>query len=57
MKKTAFISSTLFGNLTLLGILFKVMHWPGAGIILVTGIAGLALIGLPSAAIHRYQKT
>ncbi|MCR9173113.1 MAG: hypothetical protein NXI10_11500 [bacterium] len=56
MKKAAFILSTFFVSLTLLAILFKVMHWPGAGIALVSGVAGLALIGLPLFAIYRYQK-
>jgi len=56
MKKAAFILSTLFGSLTILGILFKVMHWPGAGIALVLGVAGFALIGLPLLAVHRYRK-
>ncbi|MDB2657250.1 hypothetical protein N9Y60_04265 [Crocinitomicaceae bacterium] len=57
MKKTAFILSTFFGSLTLIAILFKIMHWPGAGIGLVVGVAGFALIGLPLLAVHRYRKT
>lgn len=56
MKKAAFILSTFFGSITLLAILFKIMHWPGAGIGLVTGVVGFALIGLPLLAIHRYKK-
>lgn len=56
MKKAAFILSTFFGSLTLMAILFKVMHWPGAGIGLVVGLAGFALIGLPLLAFHRYKQ-
>ncbi len=56
MKKAAFILSTFFGSLALLGILFKVMHWPGAGIALVTGVVGFALIGLPLLAVYRYRR-
>jgi len=56
MKKAAFILGTLFGSLTLMGMLFKVMHWPGAGISLVIGVSGFALIGLPLLMAYRYQK-
>ncbi len=56
MKKAAFILSTFFGSLTLIAILFKVMHWPGAGIGLVIGVSGFALIGLPLLAVHRYRQ-
>ena len=56
MKKAAFIISTFFASLSLIAILFKVMHWPGAGIGLVIGIAGFALLGLPLLALHRYKQ-
>lgn len=56
MKKASFISGTAFASISLLGILFKAMHWPGAGIATVVGIAGFALIALPLIAIYRYQK-
>ena len=57
MKKAAYISNTFLVSLSLLGILFKIMHWPGAGIVIITGISGCALIGLSIAAIYTYQKT
>jgi hypothetical protein len=47
---------TLFASVSLLGALFKTMHWPGAGILLVLGIAGFALIGLPLMALLRYKR-
>lgn len=56
MKKAAFILGTTFASLTLLGIIFKVMHWPGAGIGLVTGVVGFALIALPTIAVYRYKR-
>ncbi|XOV67399.1 MAG: hypothetical protein ACFHU9_17420 [Fluviicola sp.] len=56
MKKAAFILSTFFGSVTLLGGLFKIMHWPGAGIALVAGVAGFALIGLPLLVAYRYKQ-
>lgn len=42
-----------FASISALGILFKIMHWPGANIGLLVGIAGIALIGIPLIA---YQK-
>jgi hypothetical protein len=44
MKLSGLISSVIF----LLGILFKVMHWPGAGVALLVGLSILGLIFLPS---------
>jgi hypothetical protein len=44
MKLSGLISSVIF----LLGILFKVMHWPGAGIALSVGLLMLGIIFLPS---------
>jgi hypothetical protein len=44
MKLSGLISSVIF----LLGILFKVMHWPGAGIALSVGLIMLGIIFLPS---------
>ena len=44
MKLSGLISSVIF----LLGILFKVMHWPGAGIALSVGLFMLGIIFLPS---------
>ena len=55
MKGLAYGTGTFFISLSILGILFKVMHWPGAGIGLVTGVGGLALIGIPLMAIHKYR--
>jgi len=44
MKLSGLISSVIF----LLGILFTVMHWPGAGIALSVGLLLLGLVFLPS---------
>lgn len=56
MKKAAFILGTTFGSISILGILFKVMHWPGAGIGLVTGVVGFALFALPVIAIYKFNR-
>jgi len=35
MRKISFVSGSVAGSLTVLGGLFKIMHWPGANIMLV----------------------
>lgn len=39
----------IFLAITMIAVLFKISHWPGAGILLLTGIGSLALIFLPLA--------
>ncbi len=56
MKKLTFISGALFSSLTLLGIVWKIQHWPGASIFLVLGLVGLALIFIPSFAKYKYDQ-
>jgi len=56
MKKIVFISGALFSSLTLIGILFKIMHWPGATITFAFGLTGLALIYIPFYAVYKYKK-
>jgi len=57
MKLIAYISGALFTSITLLSMLFKIMHWPGAATGLIIGYTGLALIFIPSFAIYRYNKS
>lgn len=47
MKKTVNISGLLAAVFTLTGSVFKVMHWPGAGVAFVLGIAIFSFIFLP----------
>ena len=56
MKKLAFFSGATFLSLTILGMLFKLMHWPGAGVILILGVAGLTLLAIPVVAMYKYKK-
>jgi uncharacterized membrane protein YccC len=56
MKQLAFISGALCGSLTVLGGLFKIMHWPYAGVLLTLGLAGIALIYIPSVTKYKYDK-
>ena len=55
MKKLIYISSIICINLIVIGGLFKVMHWPGAGAMLIVGMLLLALFVLPFACINSYK--
>lgn len=47
MKKFIYISGIVSANLLLYGSLFKVMHWPGASILLTIAILTFCLVFLP----------
>lgn len=47
MKKITSIFGIVGSALTLMGILFKIMHWPMAGILLVLGIVLIAFLFMP----------
>jgi len=56
MKAFAFITGSLSSSLIGLGILFKIMHWPGASILLVLGFVTFSLFFAPSIAKYLYDK-
>jgi len=56
MRKLVYISGALFSAITLLSILFKLLHFQGAYTLLIIGIIGLALIFIPLYAVYRYTK-
>ncbi len=55
MRLPVYILGTLSAMLTIAGVLFKIQHWPGAGVGLTFGL-GLAIIFIPIYAIYRYNK-
>ncbi len=55
MRKAVYISGALFSSITLLSILFKILHLQGAQILLVIGMIGLALIFIPLYAKYKYD--
>lgn len=57
MKKSMFILGYLSLFLGTTGFLFKTMHWPGAGIMLVLGIALFNLAFLPMFFYDRYKQS
>jgi len=56
MKKLLFITGALSFSLTSIGMLFKIMHWPVAGILLAIGIGLFALVFVPGIAKYLYDK-
>ncbi|MCA1741437.1 MAG: hypothetical protein LC630_02985, partial [Bacteroidales bacterium] len=53
MKISAIAGTLLFG----FAALFKIMHWPGAGIMIILGALALALIFMPSALTVLWKET
>lgn len=43
-------------SITTTAILFELMHWPAAGIMLVTGIACINFVFLPAYFYQRYKR-
>jgi len=56
MRQTTYIPGTLSAMLIIIGALFKIQHWPGAGIMLAVGLL-LGAIFVPIGAIYCYRKT
>jgi hypothetical protein len=56
MKQLAFLSGAVSISLTAIGILFKIMHWPGANILLVLGLGLFAILFVPSVAKFSFNK-
>lgn len=44
MKKLTLISGVVSSIIVLIGVLFKIMHWPGAGVALTVGIVIFAAV-------------
>lgn len=47
MKNNTFITGVVTMSVTLIGLIFKVMHWPGASILTMLGLSGIAGIFSP----------
>ena len=56
MRKITYISGALFSCITLLSVLFKVLHLQGAQTLFIIGMTGLALIFIPFYAKYKYDK-
>lgn len=56
MKKITSIIGIVGGIITMFATLFKIMHWPGAGILLTVGIATISLFYLPMSLITNLRE-
>lgn len=54
MKKLIYIGGVVVINMILFGSLFKLMHWPGAGILITVGFVLFSLWILPASLINNY---
>jgi putative Mn2+ efflux pump MntP len=55
MKQKIYILGVVTTLITFTGAIFKVNHWPAAGILLTLGLVTLALIFIPAALINQYK--
>ena len=55
MKKLIYISGIVIINFFVIGALFKILHWPGAGILITLGLGLFCLGFLPLAFIQSYK--
>jgi len=55
MKQKIYILGVLTTLITFTGAIFKVNHWPAAGILLTLGLVTLALVFIPAALINQYK--
>lgn len=56
MKKIVYISGALFSSISLLSVLFKLLHLQGSQTLLIIGILGLALVFIPLYTIYKYKQ-
>jgi hypothetical protein len=57
MKRFMYILGTIAPTLLIVGALFKLMHWPGASVLLTLGTFLLAVIYLPVFAMYNIRDT
>ncbi len=56
MKKFAFITGALSFSLTSLGILLRLLHYPGSDILLLVGMVLFSVFFVPSISKYLYDK-
>ncbi|SDM31407.1 hypothetical protein SAMN05421823_11256 [Catalinimonas alkaloidigena] len=57
MKKAMYLLGYLATCLTIMGMMFKLLHWPGANVMLVVGLLLLSFGYLPLYFYDRYQQS
>jgi hypothetical protein len=56
MKKFVYITGSVSISLMSIGFLFRMMHWPGTGYVLVAGIGIFSLLFIPGFFKYKYDK-
>ena len=56
LKKITYISAGMFSSMTLLAVLFKILHLQGATVLLTIGLMGLALVFIPAFSLYKYYS-
>jgi hypothetical protein len=56
MKKHIYILGIILLNLLMAGLIFKMSHWPGAGVLITLSIGLLVIVFFPLAIINSYRK-
>jgi hypothetical protein len=56
MKQKIYILGVVAAMIMSVGVIFKVNHWPAAGILMIAGILILVLLFLPAALINHYKS-
>ena len=56
MKKFIYISGIILINLQLIGVIFKISHWPGAGVLLSISIVLMVFLFFPIALVTSYMQ-
>ncbi|MEP4532035.1 MAG: hypothetical protein ABJ004_03040 [Cyclobacteriaceae bacterium] len=54
MKRLTYISGFLFALIATIGLLFKLLHWPGATLFLI-GLLGMASVFVPLVLINKFK--
>ena len=57
MKKVAAITGIIASALAIGGVLFKMMHWPGAEVMLVLGVSLLSVVVLPLMGLIEFKQS
>ena len=56
MKKTIYIIALITTFLIISGSLFKIMHWPGAAVLITSGVFSFAFLFIPLIIIKKFKE-
>ncbi len=56
IKKNSIYFLSFFGSLTVLSVLFKLLHYQYVSVLLIAGLTGISLVFIPFYAKYGYDK-